>query len=569
MRSELLRFVLGLTLASSLAIITALALRSLTRRMFGASVSYSLWLLVPVAMLCALLPHLRASSTTAPISALPETTFPLPHAVGRSFDSLATLASAPIDGELWILAGWAVGAAIFALYLGALQRAFVKSLGTLSGLRCVLRAEHSVGCPALIGVLRPKVILPADFRARYTRLERLLVLSHERTHLRRGDAGWNALVALMRCIFWFNPLIHVAARYFRFDQELACDAAVLRTRRGSRRPYASAMLKTQLTEGALPIGCHWRSAQDLKERLRMVGRAVPTRRRRLFGGALTTLMAVVVAYTAWAAEPEAGSTTTLAASAATRDQSVLGWTAAWAGWLTLPDQAPDQPVTIVMRDARLFLASGATRQIRADSARSGPTTALVPGPVKNWNLEGHVRLTFTGTNDGRAVPETTILETDKADLTEQTDGTAVLQVDEASLQMVMPPQFVYPGAPQILPELLTPNSLTINFRDADISQVAAAVQLATHRTISVDARVRAQLNMRSTMPVTPEGFYQAFLDILRTRGFVAVPDGPTGNAIRILPGPDGESAGLRVMESEPQPMTAAGSGPRRDRPRPT
>jgi hypothetical protein len=42
--------------------------------------------------------------------------------------------------------------------------------------------------------------------------------------------------------------------------------------------------------------------------------------------------------------------------------------------------------------------------------------------------------------------------------------------------------------------------------------------------------------MRSTTPVTPEGFYQAFLDLLHTRGFVAVPVGPAGSAIRILPG---------------------------------
>jgi beta-lactamase regulating signal transducer with metallopeptidase domain len=535
MRSELLRYLLALTLASSLGMITALALRPVARRMCGASASYSLWLLVPIAMLSVLSPRVRATSSTAPISALPEATFALTHALDRSFDSLAIAAAAPIDGALWSLGAWAVGAAIFALYLVGVQRAFVKSLGTLSGLRCVLRAEHSVGCPALIGVLRPKVILPADFRARYTRLERLLVLSHERTHLRRGDAGCNALVALMRCIFWFNPLIHVAARYFRFDQELACDAAVLRTRRGSRRPYASAMLKTQLTEGALPIGCHWRSAQDLKERLRMVSRPAPNRRRRLLGGALTTLKAVAVAYTAWAAEPVTGSTTTPAASASARNQSVMGWTAAWAGWLTSPNQAPDQPVIIVMRDARLFLASGTTRQIRADTY-SGPATVPIPGPVKNWNLQGHVRLTFTSTNDARALPQTTILETDRADLTEQTDGTAVLQIDAATMQTVTPPQFVDPGAPQILPELLTPNSLTIDFRDADISQVAAAVQLATHRAISVDPRVRAQLTMRSTTPVTPEGFYHAFLDILRTRGFVAVPVGPAGSAIRILPG---------------------------------
>ena len=106
------------------------------------------------------------------------------------------------------------------------------------------RAERCSGCPAVLGVFRPKVILPVDFEFRYTRLERLLVFSHERTHLRRGDAVWNAVVALVRCLLWFNPLVHLASNYLREDQEFSSDAAVvagicLRTT-PRQRPYSPA-----------------------------------------------------------------------------------------------------------------------------------------------------------------------------------------------------------------------------------------------------------------------------------------------------------------------------------------
>jgi beta-lactamase regulating signal transducer with metallopeptidase domain len=544
MTSEALRQLLSLTLASSLGMIPVLALRRAVRRMFGAGASYSLWMIVPIAMLSMLLPHWHATGSTAAISALPEATAPLNHALDRSFDSLTPATSSAVDGALWGLSVWGAGAAVFALYLVGLQRAFVTSLGTLSGLHCVLRAEHSVGCPALIGVLRPKVILPADFRSRYTRLERLLIISHERTHLRRGDARWNALVALLRSIFWFNPLIHVAARYFRLDQELACDAAVLDARRGSRRSYASAMLKTQLTEGALPIGCHWRSAQDLKARLRMVSQPVPNRRRRRIGGALTTLMTVVVAYTAWAAEPVAGSTTTPATSASTADRTLVGWMAGWSGWLTSPNQAPDQPVMIVVRDARLFLAGGGNRPLvtkidHSDRMTPGPWRLLPADMARQGQpitLEGHVHLTFTSLDAEATIPPTTIVDTNRAILVGHPDGTTEVQVGEATVQMVFPPQTV--GAPQILPELLTPNpnQLTPRFKDADLGEVAEAVAMATHKTIIIDPRVRGQLTMFASTPMTPEAFYQAFLDILRTGDFVTMPVGPAGNVIRILPG---------------------------------
>ncbi|MDE2052238.1 MAG: hypothetical protein KGJ72_14600, partial [Gammaproteobacteria bacterium] len=120
--------------------------------------------------------------------------------------------------------------------------------------------------PMLIGALRPKVLVPLDFEVRYSAEERELVLAHERTHMRRGDTLVNAFGAAWLCVFWFNPLMYWAMRLLRFDQDLACDAAVLAAAgKGRRGRYAEALLKAQLAgEGALPLplACHWRSTQS-------------------------------------------------------------------------------------------------------------------------------------------------------------------------------------------------------------------------------------------------------------------------------------------------------------------
>jgi bla regulator protein blaR1 len=227
MTNELVKYLLSLTLASSAGIAAVLLLRRPARHVFGCRASYSLWLLVPVAMLAGLLPHTSSSVSITwrieSVSALEHALGPASHASGHPLNT-----SPSIDWRTLMLSVWCAGAALFAAYLAAQQRAFVKSLGGLSGSRCVLRSARSNGCPALLGVLRPKIILPVDFKFRYTRLERLLILSHERTHLRRGDAACNAFVALLRCIFWFNPLVHLASNCLRVDQEFACDAAVMR-----------------------------------------------------------------------------------------------------------------------------------------------------------------------------------------------------------------------------------------------------------------------------------------------------------------------------------------------------
>ncbi|MGA1424201.1 MAG: type II secretion system secretin GspD [Steroidobacteraceae bacterium] len=74
--------------------------------------------------------------------------------------------------------------------------------------------------------------------------------------------------------------------------------------------------------------------------------------------------------------------------------------------------------------------------------------------------------------------------------------------------------------------------ITPNFKDADITQVIEAVAASTGRNIIVDPRVRAQVTMLSSTPMTPDAFYEAFLALLQVHGFVAA---PSGDVLKIIP----------------------------------
>jgi general secretion pathway protein D len=76
-------------------------------------------------------------------------------------------------------------------------------------------------------------------------------------------------------------------------------------------------------------------------------------------------------------------------------------------------------------------------------------------------------------------------------------------------------------------------SITPNFKDADITQIVQAVAAATGKTFILDPRVRAQVNMFSSAPMSPPAFYQAFLAILEVYGFIAVPAG--NNVVKVVP----------------------------------
>jgi general secretion pathway protein D len=75
-------------------------------------------------------------------------------------------------------------------------------------------------------------------------------------------------------------------------------------------------------------------------------------------------------------------------------------------------------------------------------------------------------------------------------------------------------------------------TITPNYKDADLSQIVDAVSAITGKSFIIDPRVRAQVTMLSTTPMSPDAFYQAFLSILQVHGFTAV---ETGNIVRVIP----------------------------------
>ncbi len=74
--------------------------------------------------------------------------------------------------------------------------------------------------------------------------------------------------------------------------------------------------------------------------------------------------------------------------------------------------------------------------------------------------------------------------------------------------------------------------ITPNYKQADIRQIIEAVSAVTGKSFVVDPRVKAEVTMLSSEPMTPDAFYATFLSILEVYGFVAVEN---GGLIKILP----------------------------------
>jgi bla regulator protein blaR1 len=299
MAAEFLRLLAVSTLASSVAMVIVRLARTPLRNLVGSRAAYWSWLLVPALTAAVLLP--------APSGLRLPPAITLPTQIQTAF--VATAGDATPDHALnaFALAIWAIGAVAMLSAMLLRQRAFVRSLGSLRRDEHGLFRGEGVRAPMLIGAWSARILVPADFRNRYTREEQELVLAHERAHARRGDVGVNLLGSLALCVFWFNPLSYRALGWLRIDQELACDAEVLAGRSDARRCYADALLKTQLaTQSAwrTPMVCTW-GCHPLKERILMLKRPLPGSQRRLSGVALILGLTSAMAYTAWAGQSQA------------------------------------------------------------------------------------------------------------------------------------------------------------------------------------------------------------------------------------------------------------------------
>ncbi|MGD2131568.1 MAG: M56 family metallopeptidase [Maricaulaceae bacterium] len=332
MIADILSALLSFNIALGAGVLVVVALRVPARRLFGARLAYMLWLVPLAAGVAALLPArpVAALSPIAPASArqiadaairtltdIPSATTPAPRtssagstASSGANDAADEQTAQPHPAQLKvspIALGvlWTVGAGVGLILLARRQRRALARFGRLTpiehGLAC---AQNSDAGPAVVGVFRPTLVLPADFEARYSARERALVLAHEDAHLIAQHTRINALVAVGAALNWFNPLVYVAARLSRIDQELACDATVAEQYPNERRAYAEALLKSQLGS-APPLGCAWppRSSRALKARIAMLANALPGRARRLAGAVCIAVLGAGAGFAAWSTEP--------------------------------------------------------------------------------------------------------------------------------------------------------------------------------------------------------------------------------------------------------------------------
>ena len=102
-----------------------------------------------------------------------------------------------------------------------------------------LYESEKLHTPFVLGFFAPRIYLPAKLGEK----ERVYVLAHERTHIKRRDYLIKEAAFFVTCIYWFHPLVWLAFYMMCRDMEMSCDESVIRSMgKESKKEYSAALL---------------------------------------------------------------------------------------------------------------------------------------------------------------------------------------------------------------------------------------------------------------------------------------------------------------------------------------
>lgn len=231
-------------ITSSVLILLITAVRFIFRDRISRRLQYALWglvllrLLLPFSLPASPVSVLSAAEAletrwqeyTAPTANITLPATELPSAAADDAPS-APMAEQKPGPTAMLRSIWLCGAILIGLWFLAvnlqLMHRLKKSRSRLeiaSPLPVYL--TDAIVSPCLFGLFRPAVYLTS--KATVTDDVQRHVLTHELCHWKHKDHWFSALRCLCLAVYWFDPLVWLAAFFSKADGELACDESAIR-----------------------------------------------------------------------------------------------------------------------------------------------------------------------------------------------------------------------------------------------------------------------------------------------------------------------------------------------------
>lgn len=235
-----------------------LLLKPITRKAFGSTWQYYIWLLVLVIMLLPVqFDRLSKTEATPFLTSAAPSVMPVENIQPQRQDGSAQQEiplQAPVQERNIQIRGinlniidvlillWMLGSAIF---LSGAVISYIRFIHILrnhstliscSALEYIKAKKHIkrnirvrrtnlLTAPLMVGLIRPVLLLPD---APLEKEELNYILLHELTHFKRHDLWYKWFALLVNAVHWFNPVIYFVVRQINQECELSCDLSVIK-----------------------------------------------------------------------------------------------------------------------------------------------------------------------------------------------------------------------------------------------------------------------------------------------------------------------------------------------------
>ena len=320
MIGELFKALLITSLAGSALAVVISLLRPITKKLFGYSWHYYIWLCVLFVMLMPVrfnvnpMPAPNIATQTIQtqqeaVSEQPETTENVVQTAPAQKPQLLQKATVIWDRIIYnrmnILAYlWLTGTiALMLLNVVRYVRLNIKIRKTGEVIYCPetreytdrkinVRVWENVASPFMTGVFRPMLILP---KTELSSEQLHNILRHEMTHFKRNDILYKWFAEFVKCVHWFNPMAWYVLKQIASECEISCDMSVTKNMSGSEEmSYVSTILSLLPTGKSkqLPLTTQMASSKKfLKRRFIMIKNKKTTSR---FMSVLSAVIAVIM-----------------------------------------------------------------------------------------------------------------------------------------------------------------------------------------------------------------------------------------------------------------------------------
>lgn len=168
----------------------------------------------------------------------------------------------------------------------------LSEIGEYTNRKINVRVWESIASPFMTGVIKPTLILP---KAKLSDEQLHNILCHEMTHFKRRDILYKCFAEFVKCVHWFNPVIWYVTRQIATECEISCDIAVTKNMSDSEEmSYINTILSLLPTGKSkqLPLTTQMASSKKiLKRRFIMIKNKKTTSR---FMSVISAVIAVAM-----------------------------------------------------------------------------------------------------------------------------------------------------------------------------------------------------------------------------------------------------------------------------------